>query len=493
MAANFPGSLTQPRDDIGGAKGELGGVTSLAKNVMYERWWRKELEDFDRVAIPKMKEAVTRLGELANDENFTDHGGAWAMMKSAVMAVKSEAGKYPGNPYISTKAAEMDKSLAGGFGEMTQGLKDMQATRTAAEQEKLATAKREQLLPEQLAAAKAGRQVSELQLKKSQKQEQRITDFGQMLGDPAGWGTIIKASANYQTLHEQQRKQDAAKAWIGEEGQKVRDELGVMANEKNFIANYEMNSSDMEDFDDTMFRSAVAQLDFAPDVSSSVINDMIRTNKTKTNADDAKKPITLPVSLQPGSPALNRVLWGVPGMGAGSAADLRPPSSEINKGSIAGQVLDMYARLRLDGMNHEEAKGQVFASGAAQRAIDLRINTSNKNGIATAASIMQELDDLLEEEEGNFLTSREEERQKRVLEEGTYGGAAQRVEEIIGEMASVPELLVKVFEAGKETLLGREIDPAAQEYLKTLQAKGAKAAPGASPTETVPPRLIESK
>jgi len=487
MATN---DLFSPRTDIGGARGELGGVVGTVNNALYDRWWRKELDEFDRVVIPKMQEAVTKLGELAADENFTDHAGAWSMMKSAVAEVQNEALKYPNNPYISTKSANMHKNLSGSFQELTQGFKDIQSIRTSKEQQQLATAKREQLLPEQVATAQAQRKEAELGAEEARTKKSRMTSFGALRGNPAGWPSIIKATKEYAVLAEQRRVQGGAEAWRGEEGQRVRDDMGVMASEKDFLSNYALSVEDQDDLDREVFTSAVAQLDIDPDVAPSVLNDMVRSSPARENAGNALKPIDPPIAFQPGTAGMNKILWDDPDMGPGRAADLRPIIQRKHYGSIAGQTLEMYARLRLDGLNHEEAKEQVFSSGSIQSSISLRINTSTRNGQLSVAGIMEELDDMLEEESDNFLTSREEERQQRILEEGTYGGALQKVEEMYGEMANLPELAGRIWEAGKESLFGRELDPAAQEYLRSIQKKGAKAAPGAPPS-AAPPRLIE--
>jgi hypothetical protein len=106
---------------------------------------------------------------------------------------------------------------------------------------------------------------------------------------------------------------------------------------------------------------------------------------------------------------------------------------------------------------------------------------------------VKEIETLLEIEEENYMFTREEKRRDRLVQEGTYGGAAQRVEEIYGEMANLPEMASRIWAAGKETIFGRQLDPAAQEYLQRVQAKGKAAKPGASPAQTTPPRLIESE
>ncbi len=495
MAANFSGSLMQPREDIGGAKGELGGVTNLAKNVMYERWWRKELEDFDRVAIPKMKEAVTKLGELANDENFTDHGGAWAMMKGAVSSVQNEALKYPNNPYISMKSANMHKALSGSFQEMTQGLKDMQTIATSKEQAKLAEAKRTELMPQQIATSKTQQKVAEAELARAERGKARITDFGPLRGHAQGWPTIIQNSPAYSQLHEKRRLEDANDAWAGESGQAYRDQMGVMAKQSDFIEMHSLDDDSEQQFNKQMYTSAVKQLGEAPDVEAAFINDMIRSSPVKDAVDDAKKPVELPVALRAGTTALNRIGWNDPAMGEGSAADFRPEMLIKHRNSIYGKVLAMYARLRTppSSLNHQEAKEQIFTTGTVDIAVNQFLNTSNKAGQDTVSEFVKEIDSLLEAEEESFMFTREEEERQRLLQEGAYGGALDPTLDFMGDVLDYKEWGPRIWQAGKESLFGKQIDPAAQEYLQRVKAKGEKAKPGASPAQTVPPRIIESE
>jgi len=495
MAANFPGSLMQPREDIGGAKGELGGVTSLAKNVMYERWWRKELEEFDRVAIPKMKDAVTKLGELANDENFTDHGGAWAMMKGAVASVQNEALKYPNNPYISMKSANMHKALSGSFQEMTQGLKDIQTTRTAREQEKLTEAKRTELMPQQIATSKMQEKLAGAQLEREERGKARPTDFGPLRGHATGWATTVEGSAKYATLYAARKLESANAAWEGEEGQEYRDRMGVMAKQEDFTDLHSLDDTQIQQFKKEMFTSAIAQLGESPEVATSFLNDMIRSSPVRKAVEDAKAPVVLPVPLRAGTTALNRIGWNDPAMGEGSAADFRPVMEKKHRNSVYGKVLAMYARLRTppSSLNHQEAKEQIFATGSVDRAVNQFLNISNKAGQDTVSEFVKEIDELLEAEEENFMFTRAEEERQRLLQEGAYGGVLDPMLDFMGDVLDYKEWGPQIWQAGKESLFGRQIDPAAQEYLQRVQAKGTKAQPGASPAPTVPPRLIESE
>lgn len=499
MAANFPGSLMQPREDIGGASGELGGIGGLAKNAMYERWWRKELEDFDRVAVPKMKEAVTKLGELANDENFTDHGGAWAMMKSAVSAVQSEALKYPNNPYIAKKHANMTKALSGSFQEMTQGLKDMQGIRTAREQQETAKFKRTDVMPAQILASKAQTKAAEAQLKQAERGKARRTNFGDLRGHAIGWASTVEGSPLYAKLYADRELDSANKAWEGDDGQAYRDRLGVMATQQDFRDLHSLDDKEKQQFKKEMFTAAVAQLGESPEVAASFVNDMIRSSPVRQAVDDAKKPVVLKTAIKAGTPALNRLFWNDPAMGEGSAADFSPVMLKKHRNSIGGKVKAMYARLRLppNSLSHQEAKDQIFETGTVDIAVKQFLDIDNRAGQVTLSEIVKEVTDMLDAEDENFMFTREEERRKRLLEEGAYGGVAEKMGDIIGEMSNAPDIAVSIWRAGMGVIFGKEIDPAAAEYLQRAQAnmaaKGQTAKPGASPAPTVPPRLIDSE
>ena len=91
------------------------------------------------------------------------------------------------------------------------------------------------------------------------------------------------------------------------------------------------------------------------------------------------------------------------------------------------------------------------------------------------------------------MTSRAEEQRQRLLEEGTYGGALDPTLDFLGDVLDYKEWGPRIWQAGKESLFGKTLDPAAQEYLQRATAKGQAAKPGASPAPTVPPRLIESE
>lgn len=484
LDTGVPGSLFRPRTDIGGAKGELGGVTSLAKNAMYERWWRKELEDFDRVAIPKMKEAVTKLGELANDENFTDHGGAWAMMKSAVMAVKNEALKYPNNPYISTKSAHMDKALAGSFNEMTQGLKDMQTIRTGKAQQEAAEFKLKSVLPQQLKTEQLRTKVAAGQLKKQTAAEKYKTAFGDLGPNPEGWEPTITSSGAYGTLWREKVASEEAVAWKEEEGQEYRDELGVMANFDDFKAQHTMSPVKKEKWQRELFTKIVGGLGIAPGFAEMTVDKMMRTTTATDNATKAREPLTPSAPLVSGSVAMNRFLWDMPNLGEGRAVDMRGVISvaKMNKNSIAAKALNMYIRLRNEGEAHDEALGAVIGDSSIQSLITSRLNITSKTGKLSVPAIMQELEDLLEQEgESHEATSTAIAAQRRVLETGERPIPVLELAKKIHAMGGLLDHAKAVAGVAQEFFMGEEVRPETQEFLQKVK----RARPGAPPDPKV--------
>jgi hypothetical protein len=484
-----PGSLFHPRKDIGGGKGELGGITSLAKNAMYERWWRKELEDFDRVAVPKMKEAVTKLGEMANDENFTDHGGAWSMMKSAVMSVKNEALKYPNNPYISTKSAHMDKALANGFNEMTKGLRDMQQIRTSRAQQKQAEFQRESVLPQQLETEKLKTQIAKGQLKKQSEAEQYKTVFGDLGPNPEGWEPVITSSGKYQTLWSDKVKEEELEAWDGEEGQEYRDEMSVMATVEGFKEQHHISKQKKEKWQKELFTKIVGGMGVAPGFVNSTVATMMKTTIAKDTADKAREPLTPSSPLVPGSAAMNKFLWDMPNLGEGRAVDLRGTISvaKMNKRSIAAKALNEYIRLRNKGELHNDALGAVLADRSIQALITSRLNVSSKTGQLSIPSIMDELEDLLEQEgESHEATATAIQSQRRILETGERPIPAYELYKKIRALGGAKEHAQAATKAAFEFFTGEEVRPETQEFLQKVKSSRS----GASPDKVINPRLM---
>ncbi len=483
------GSLFRPREDIGGGKGELGGITSLAKNAMYERWWRKELEDFDRVAIPKMKEAVTKLGELANDENFTDHAGAWSMMKSAVMAVKNEALKYPNNPYISTKSANMDKALANGFNDMTKGLRDMQQIRTSKAQQEESEFRLKSVLPQQLKTEELRTKVALGQLTKQQQAAQYNTAFGDIGPNPEGWEPTITASPAYAKIWNDRVKEEELEAWNADEGQEYRDEMGVMATVEGFKEQHHMSKQKKAKWQRDLFTKIVGGVGVAEGFVKSTVDTMMKTTVAQDIADKARKPLVPAAPLVAGSAAMNKFLWDMPNLGEGRAVDLRGQISvaKMNKNSIAARALNTYIRLRNKGELHNDALGATLADSTIQSIITSRLDTSSDTGRLSVPAIMDEIESLLEQEgESHEATAAAIQSQRRILETGERPIPVVELYKKIRAVGGAVEHAKAVTNAAWEFFTGEEVRPETQEFLQKVKT----ARPGAPPDKVITPRLM---
>ena len=450
-----PRGIFEPRQRTAG--GEFAGLAGTVKDALHDRWWRKELEEFQAGPVAKYKQNVAEIGQMAADENFDDIPGLWSKMQNGIMELKNAALQYKNNPHVSVLMASMDQQLANQFKDLTGGMRDMASmARSKAEVAKMRDPMAQREREERLRGAVARRELSEFQLEQARKAGRRVTSFGELKGDPVAWMDQIRVSGDYVKLREMERVDKAAKAWESPEVRQKFRELHGVEDYGLYEKNYRLTDPQEEEFEARIANSALSQLvqegAIPEEFSPSIYRDMIRTSPAReAAAETAAKKINY--ILRPGEAGMNQILFDNPNMGAGRAADLIG-TVELTGVSPLGAMINIYHQYRDQGMSHQDAKDALYASKALELMVASRFDISVAEGVASSEGFSHEIDDVIDAEADKY-----EVRAMRERIGGLYPGA----KEIVMGLPSLAEIGKNVWQSGVEAIIGEEMAPVAKQ------------------------------
>lgn len=347
----------------------LGGFIGDVTNMVQDRWWKKEAEEFKESAGQEFQEMLSRIGQLTSDETFEDINGLWTIYSSGIKKFMDRVSEYPKNPYISQYGQNMFNFMQNQFGSLTEGVQAQHRMQIASAQEE-----REQL------AAPGKRRLTEAQAKYYEEGGRRgaatritgltfgKTDlFNRM--SPAVHLDTIKQSKAYQNMRAAKIRQQAAERW---EATPPAERFTLATNFDQFVKSQGLSEEDELELD----REAL-NLHF---------NELYGATRTpfevEAMVDKIMGPKHIPTRDNVDRALTGRIPTGTP-IPEGSASSAKasfmtdeelpedifenPPEPSTMRekygDSPAGRVATEYWRLRSqDKMSHGEAVEHMFRS-----------------------------------------------------------------------------------------------------------------------------------
>jgi hypothetical protein len=384
MAGEFQAYLEQENRRTARIEGAAGAATETmaagGANLLKDRWWKKEHEEFRDTAVAELKEKLSQIGNLSADETADDVQGAWGIYQSAIIDFMDKAGEYPQNPYISQLGQKMFTHSQQMFGDLTQGVQQAaaaEAHREGAITERELRGPRKERIEAQTEQAQAAARASDR--KPAALGLPKQTDFGAAdtfrTIPPVLWMEKMRASKGYRDLEKAEVATKAESAWdqLSDEEKSRYMMAGTEEQAKrDFAENYGLSADERRNLDVRSAAMLVGQLHgptMDPYIQGALVNQLVGPKQQLL--EDVRKAapkIGKNQQLRENSNPLYTLIFGKAlkwaEEGANPIEEPYTPSELKDKfpGSPADQVVTEYLKLRKEGKEHADAVVELARS-----------------------------------------------------------------------------------------------------------------------------------